>query len=102
MAKERKYELVLGVLREAANKAAPGGPGLVSFAQFEDVLGLDCGLKARLPSWIWDVKNKAGVPVEREMKGREVVGWFIPKPLVPVIPLEDVVGAVASDDEKSD
>ena len=95
MAKQKKqYELVLDILLEAS-------PQPVSRAQFEEKLGAQL-VASRLPSYLWDIKNKSKIPVESVKEGRKVLGWFIadPKPLVPVEPI--VSASDAASDEPTD
>ena len=69
MAKVKQFEKVLGILRDASPKA-------VSKEDLAAKLGTDVEMY-RISTYIWEVKNKAGVPVEAIKDGRKVVGFRV-------------------------
>ena len=69
MAKTKQFERVLKVLLDAS-------PNIVTKADLADQLGGDI-VMSRISTYIWEIKEKAGVPVEAEKTGREVTGYFV-------------------------
>ena len=69
MAKAKQFEKVLEVLRDASPKS-------VSKEDLAAKLGSDVAFY-RISTYIWEVKNKAGVPVEAVKDGRKVVGFRV-------------------------
>ena len=69
MAKVKQFEKILEVLRDASPKA-------VSKELLAKTLGGDVAMY-RISPYIWEVKNKAGVPVEAVKDGRKVVAFRV-------------------------
>jgi len=69
MAKVKQFERVLEVLQNASPKS-------VSKEDLAAALGKDVEMY-RMSTYIWEVKNKAGVPVEAIKDGRKVVGFRV-------------------------
>ena len=69
MAKVKQFERVLEVLQDAS-------PKTVSKEDLAAKLGKDVAFY-RISTYIWEVKNKAGVPVEAGKDGRKVVGFRV-------------------------
>lgn len=69
MAKVKQFEKILEVLRDASPKA-------VSKELLAKTLGGDVAMY-RISTYIWEVKNKAGVPVEAVKDGRKVVAFRV-------------------------
>ena len=69
MAKVKQFEKVLEILQDAA-------PNAVTKEDLAGKLGTDVEMY-RISTYIWEVKNKAGVPVEAIKDGRKVVGFKI-------------------------
>ncbi len=69
MAKTKQFERVLKVLLDAS-------PNIVTKTDLADQLGGEI-VMARISTYIWEIKEKAGVPVEVEKNGREVSGYSI-------------------------
>ena len=69
MAKVKQFEKVLGILQDAS-------PNTVSKEDLAAALGTDVEMY-RISTYIWEVKNKAGVPVEAIKDGRKVVGFRV-------------------------
>jgi len=69
MAKTKQFERVLKVLLDAS-------PNTVTKTDLADQLGGEI-VMSRISTYIWEIKEKAGVPVEAEKNGREVTGFSI-------------------------
>lgn len=69
MAKTKQFERVLKVLLDAS-------PNTVTKTDLADQLGGEI-VMSRISTYIWEIKEKAGVPVEAEKNGREVTGYSI-------------------------
>jgi biotin operon repressor len=69
MAKVKQFERVLEMLQNASPKS-------VSKETLAAKLGKDVEMY-RISTYIWEVKNKAGVPVEAIKDGRKVVGFRV-------------------------
>ena len=69
MAKTKQFERVLKVLLDAS-------PNIVTKTDLADQLGGEI-VMARISTYIWEIKEKAGVPVEVWKVGREVSGYSI-------------------------
>ena len=69
MAKVKQFERVLEVRQDAS-------PKTVSKEDLAAKLGKDVAFY-RISTYIWEVKNKAGVPVEAVKDGRKVVGFRV-------------------------
>ena len=90
MAKVKQFEKVLEVLRDASPKS-------VSKEDLAAKLGSDVSFY-RISTYIWEVKNKAGVPVEAIKDGRKVVGFRVadvPAIQAPVTETSEVTEEVA-------
>jgi len=73
MAHEKQFEKVLAVLREAS-------PMAVTKDELCKKVADAGGCPKRISTYIWEVKNKAGVPVVAVKSGRTVVSWALPNP----------------------
>ena len=69
MAKTKQFERVLKVLLDAS-------PNTVTKTDLAEQLGGEI-VMSRISTYIWEIKEKAGVPVEAEKNGREVTGFSI-------------------------
>jgi len=69
MAKTKQFERVLKVLLDAS-------PNTVTKTDLADQLGGEI-VMSRISTYIWEIKEKAGVPVEADKNGREVTGYSI-------------------------
>ena len=69
MSKIKQFERVLKILQDAS-------PNSVSKEDLATALGKDVEMY-RMSTYIWEVKNKAGVPVEAIKDGRKVVGFRV-------------------------
>jgi biotin operon repressor len=69
MAKTKQFERVLKVLLDAS-------PNTVTKTDLANQLGGEI-VMSRISTYIWEIKEKAGVPVEAEKNGREVTGFSI-------------------------
>ena len=86
MAKFNKLEKVLEVLKAEA-------PNAESKEMLAEKLGGDV-VMYRISTYIWEVKNKAGVPIETVKDGRKVVGFKIADATVVPAPVsEETVAA---------
>ena len=86
MAKVKQFEKVLEVLKAEA-------PNAVSKEMLAEKLGGDV-VMYRISTYIWEVKNKAGGPIETVKDGRKVVGFKIADATVVPAPVsEETVAA---------
>ena len=77
MAKVKQFQKILDILKDAS-------PNAVTKEELVEKLGTDVAMY-RISTYIWEVKNKAGVPVETVKDGRTVVAFKIAAPVaVPV------------------
>jgi len=70
MAKVKQFEKVLKILQDAS-------PEEVSKETLAAALGTDVAMY-RISTYIWEVRNQTGVPVEAVKDGRRVTGFKIP------------------------
>jgi hypothetical protein len=69
MAKVKVFEKVLEFIQNADGE-------VVTKENLIAALGPDI-VENRIPTYIWEIKTKAGIPVEAIKDGRKVVGWRI-------------------------
>ena len=93
MAKVKQFEKILEVLRDASPKA-------VSKELLAKTLGGDVAMY-RISTYIWEVKNKAGVPVEAVKDGRKVVAFRVADTSAVSAPVA-VEAAEATDEQVAD
>ena len=90
MAKVKQFEKVLGILRDAS-------PEAVSKEDLAAKLGTAVEMY-RISTYIWEVKNKAGVPVEAVKDGRKVIGFRVASATTVSAPVPEATAVV---DEQS-
>jgi len=90
MAKVKQFERVLEVLQNASPKS-------VSKEDLAAALGKDVEMY-RISTYIWEVKNKAGVPVEAIKDGRKVVGFRVVDATTVPAPATETTEVVAEDE----
>tara|TARA_R110000824_G_scaffold49838_10_gene139675 strand:+ start:11703 stop:11987 length:285 start_codon:yes stop_codon:yes gene_type:complete len=81
MAKVKQFQKVLDILKDAS-------PNAVTKEELAEKLGTDVAMY-RISTYIWEVKNKACVPVETVKDGRTVVAFKIAAPVA--VPVTDAV-----------
>ena len=94
MAKVKQFEKVLEVLKAEA-------PNAVSKEMLVEKLGGDV-VMYRISTYIWEVKNKAGVPIETIKDGRKVVGFKIADSAVVPAPVSEEIEVVVEEVETVD
>lgn len=94
MAKTKQFEKVLEVLRAAS-------PASVSREDLVNKLGGDIEMY-RISTYIWEVKNKAGVPVEAVKDGRKVIGWFVPSEMASVVEEPAEIERASADEDEDE
>jgi len=94
MAKVKQFERVLEVLQNASPKS-------VSKEDLVTALGKDVEMY-RISTYIWEVKNKAGVPVESIKDGRKVVGFRVVDTTTVPAPATETVAEVPEASEVAD
>ena len=92
MAKVKQFEKVLEAIKAVS-------PEAITKEDLADVLK-DTGVEFyRLPTYIWEIKNKAGVPLESIKDGRKVVAYRFSLPVTDAV---DVGNKVSMTEDASD